>query len=97
MRKYEIMFIVRPDLEEANIKEVANNMKEVLKSEGATIVEEKAMGQRELAYEIKKYKTGYYFLFVIESEDYSAAKEFDRVALINENIIRHLIVRVEER
>ena len=56
MRKYEIMFIVRPDLEEANIKEVANNMKEVLKSEGATIVEEKAMGQRELAYEIKKYK-----------------------------------------
>ena len=96
MRKYEIMFIVRPDLEEANIKEVANNMKEVLKSEGATIVEEKAMGQRELAYEIKKYKTGYYFLFVIESEDHSAA-EFDRVALINENIIRHLIVRVEER
>ena len=93
MRKYEIMFIVRPDLEEANIKEVANNMKEVLKSEGATIVEEKAMGQRELAYEIKKY----YFLFVIESEDHSAAKEFDRVALINENIIRHLIVRVEER
>ena len=97
MRKYEIMFIVRPDLEEANIKEVANDMKEVLKSEGATIVEEKAMGQRELAYEIKKYKTGYYFLFVIESEDHSAAKEFDRVALINENIIRHLIVRVEER
>ena len=97
MRKYEIMFIVRPDLEEANIKEVADNMKEVLKSEGATIVEEKAMGQRELAYEIKKYKTGYYFLFVIESEDHSAAKEFDRVALINENIIRHLIVRVEER
>lgn len=97
MRKYEIMFIVRPDLEEANIKEVANNMKEVLKSEGATIVEEKAMGQRELAYEIKKYKTGYYFLFVIESEDHSAGKEFDRVALINENIIRHLIVRVEER
>lgn len=56
MRKYEIMFIVRPDLEEANIKEDANNMKEVLKSEGATIVEEKAMGQRELAYEIKNTK-----------------------------------------
>ncbi len=99
MRKYEIMFIVRPDLEEANIKEVANSMKEILKSKGATIIEEKAMGQRELAYEVQKYKTGYYFLFVIESEDHSASavKEFDRVALINENIIRHLIVRVEER
>ena len=96
MRKYEIMFIVRPDLEEANIKEVANNMKEVLKSEGATIVEEKAMGQRELAYEIKKYKTGYYFLFVIESEDHSAAKEFDRVARIDENVVRHLVINLDK-
>lgn len=65
MRKYEIMFIVRPDLEEANIKEVANNMKEVLKSEGATIVEEKAMGQRELAYEIKKIQN--WILFSIRN------------------------------
>ena len=95
MRKYEIMFIVRPDLEEANIKEVANNMKEVLKSEGATIVEEKAMGQRELAYEIKKYKNGYYFLFVVEGS-HEAIKEFDRLAGINENILRHLIIRKED-
>ena len=97
MRKYEIMFIVKPDLEEANINAVANNMKEVLKSKGATIIEEKAMGQRELAYEIQKYKTGYYFLYVIEAEDNEATKEFDRIALINENVIRHLIVKVEER
>ena len=97
MNKYEVMFIVRPDMEEAEIKKTAENMKKVLTDAGAKVMEEKAMGQRELAYEIKKYKTGYYFLFVIESEDHSAAKEFDRVALINENIIRHLIVRVEER
>lgn len=97
MKKYEIMFIVKPDLEEANINAVANNMKEVLKSKGATIIEEKAMGQRELAYEIQKYKTGYYFLYVIEAEDNEATKEFDRIALINENVIRHLIVKVEER
>ena len=95
MNKYEIMFIVRPDLEEANIKEVANNMKEVLKSEGATIVEEKAMGQRELAYEINKFSTGYYYLFVVEANA-DAVKEFDRVARINENLLRHLIVKVEE-
>ena len=95
MRKYEIMFIVRPDLEEANIKEVESNMKEVLKSEGATIVEEKAMGQRELAYEIKKYKNGYYFLFVVEGS-HEAIKEFDRLAGINENILRHLIIRKED-
>ena len=96
MKKYEIMFIVRPDLEETTITQVANSMKEVLVEKGAKVVEEKPMGQRELAYEIKKFKTGYYFLYVIETEDNEATKEFDRVALINENVIRHLIVKVEE-
>ena len=97
MRKYEVMFIVRPDLEEANITSIANSMKELLTSKNATILEETAMGQRELAYEIKKFKTGYYFLFIIEAENNEAIKEFERVALINENIIRHLIVKSEER
>lgn len=96
MRKYEIIFIVKPDMEEANINSVAESMKELLISKGANIVEEKPWGQRELAYEINKYKTGYYFFFTIESENNEATKEFDRVALINENIIRHLIVKVEE-
>ena len=54
------------------------------------------MVQRELAYEINKYKTGYYFLFTIETEDLNATKEFDRLSLINENILRHLIVKVED-
>ena len=96
MKKYEIMFIVRPDLEETTISQVAASMKEVLTSNSANIVEEKPMGQRELAYEVKKFKTGYYFLFVIETENNDSIKEFDRVALINENVIRHLIVKVEE-
>ena len=96
MKKYEIMFIVKPDLEEANIKAVADSMKELLTSKSANIIEETVMGQKELAYEIKKYKTGYYFLFIIEAENNEAIKEFDRVALINENIIRHLIIKVEE-
>ena len=88
MKKYEIMFIVKPDLEEENIKKVANSMKETLETNGAKVLEVKEMGQRELAYEIKKYKTGYYFLFVIETENTTATKEFDRLALINENINR---------
>ena len=96
MKKYEIMFIVRPDFEETTITQVAGSMKEVLTKNSANVIEEKAMGQRELAYEVKKFKTGYYFLFVIETEDNDAVKEFDRVALINENVIRHLIVKVEE-
>lgn len=96
MRKYELMFIVKPDLEESAIKSVFESMKKVLEDEKATILEAKEMGQRDLAYEINKYKTGYYFYFSIEAEGSHAVKEFDRVALINENIIRHLIVKVEE-
>lgn len=95
MNKYEIMFIVKPDLEETAIKNEAESLKKVLTNLEAKIVEEKAMGQRELAYEIKKYKNGYYFLFVVEGY-HEAIKEFDRLAGINENILRHLIIRKED-
>ena len=61
MNKYEIMFIVKPDMEEAQIKKEADTMKKVLTDAKAKIIEEKAMGQRELAYEIRKYNTGYYY------------------------------------
>ena len=95
MNKYEIMFIVKPDLEETAIKNEAESLKKVLTNLEAKIVEEKAMGQRELAYAIKKYKNGYYFLFVVEGS-HEAIKEFDRLAGINENILRHLIIRKED-
>ena len=95
MNKYEIMFIVRPDMEEAEIKKTAEESKKVLTERNATIVEEKAMGQRELAYEINKFSTGYYYLFIVEA-DATAIKEFDRVARINESLLRHLIVKVED-
>lgn len=95
MNKYEIMFIVRPDMEEAEIKKTADEVKKVLTDMNATITEEKAMGQRELAYEIKKFSTGYYYLFVVEANA-AAVKEFDRVARINESLLRHLIVKVED-
>ena len=96
MRKYEIMFIVKPDLEEGTIKSVFDSMKTLLEEQKANVLEVKEMGQRELAYEINKYKNGYYFYFLIEAKDAKAVKEFDRIALINENVIRHLVVKVEE-
>ena len=82
-------------MEEAEIKKTAENMKKVLTDAGAKVMEEKAMGQRELAYEINKFKTGYYYLFVVEAET-AATKEFDRVARINESLLRHLVVKVED-
>ncbi len=95
MKKYEVMFIVRPDLEETVISSVAENMKNVLTSNGANIIEEKAMGQRELAYEIEKHTKGYYFLYVIESNDVKATEEFDRLTRISEEVIRTLIIRID--
>ena len=96
MNKYELMFIVRSDMEEAEIKKTAEEMKKVLTDNNATIVEEKEMGQRELAYEINKMKTGYYFLYTVEAES-SVIDEFKRLARINENILRDLTIKVEEK
>ena len=96
MRKYEIMFIVRPDLEEAAMKKVVEDMKAAIEANDAKVVDTKEMGQKDLAYEMNKYKTGYYFVFTIETESDNATKEFDRLSLISEDILRHLIVKVEE-
>ena len=95
MIKYEIMFIVRPDLEAAEIKNQLAAVKKVLADEKAKLVDEKDMGQKELAYEVKKFNTGYYFLLVAEAET-KAINELEHTIKINENIIRHLIVKVEE-
>ena len=95
MNKYEMMFIVRPDMEEAEIRKTAENMKKVLTDANAKVLEEKPMGQRELAYEIKKFKNGYYYVMTLEASDDKAVKEFDRLSLISNDIVRHLITKKE--
>lgn len=94
MRNYELMFVVRPTLEEEATLVVLANMKNVLEQQKAKIVSEKNMGRRELAYEVKGFKNGNYFLLVVEATP-EAVKEFDRVANINEDIIRHIVVKVD--
>ena len=92
--KYEIMFIVRPNLEEGDLKAVVKNFEEVLTKNGAEIEIVKEMGQRELAYEINTHKSGYYYLYEISSKDDKAEKEFNRLANLSEDIIRHMIIRL---
>lgn len=96
MRKYEIMFIVRPTVGEDELKKVVTNFSEILTNNGASITETKDMGQREFAYEIKDFKSGYYYVIDLEVSDDKAIKEFDRLALISNDIVRHLITRVED-
>lgn len=95
MRNYEVMFIVKPSLEDEATNVICENMKKLLEDNGATIKEVKNMGRRELAYEVQGFKNGSYFLISLAS-DTKAVKEFDRVANINEDIIRHLVVKRED-
>lgn len=96
MRNYEIMFIVRPTLSEDEVKKVVKDFSDIITKNGGKVTKEENMGQRELAYEIKDFKSGYYFVFEVEAKDDKAIKEFDRLALINNDIVRHLITKVEE-
>lgn len=96
MRKYEIMFIVRPDVDENVVKNTVKSLEKTLTDNKATITLSKELGQKEFAYEIKKMKSGYYYLYNIESQDDAAIKEFDRVAHIDENVLRHLVLNIED-
>ncbi|MCI6350070.1 MAG: 30S ribosomal protein S6 [Tenericutes bacterium] len=95
MNKYEIMFIVKADLSEDEEKATVKSFEKVLTDMGAKIINSKDLGQKKLAYEIKKQVRGYYHLLNVEC-DSKAVKEFDRKALIDEKIIRHLIIKEEE-
>ena len=96
MRKYEIMFIVRPDLEENAVKETVKKLEKILTDNKAVITLSKELGQKEFAYEIKGFKSGFYYLYNIDSNSDAAVKEFDRIASIDENIIRHLVLNIEK-
>ena len=94
MRKYEIMFIVRPDLEENAVKETVKKLEKVLTDNKAVITLSKELGQKEFAYEIKGFKSGFYYLYNIDSNSDAAIKEFDRVAKNSKDIVRHLITKI---
>ena len=96
MRKYEIMFIVKPDLEEKAVKETVKKLEKSLTDNKAVITLSKELGQKEFAYEIKGFKSGFYYLYNIDSNSDAAVKEFDRIASIDENVIRHLVINIEK-
>ncbi len=95
MNKYEIMFIVKADVSEEDEKNTVKVFEKVLTDMGAKIINSKDLGQKKLAYEIKKQVRGYYHLLNVEC-DSKAVKEFDRKALIDEKILRHLIIKEEK-
>ena len=94
MNKYEIMFILKSNEEEA-IKTQVSELKAIITDMKGEIVEEKEMGNRKLAYPIKKELNGYYYVMNVNANN-ETIQEFDRKARISENVLRHLVIRLDE-
>ncbi|ARJ50933.1 30S ribosomal protein S6 [Staphylococcus lutrae] len=96
MRTYEVMYIVRPNIEEDARKAVVERFNGILASEGSEVLEAKDWGKRRLAYEIEDFKDGYYNIVRLQSDNNKATDEFQRLAKINDDIIRFIVVREDE-
>jgi len=95
MKKYEIMFIVKATQESADVKKTAENAKKILTAEKANVTEFKELGEKKLAYPIKKEINGYYYVMQVEANN-DAITEFDRKVKLDESILRHLIIKLDE-
>ncbi|MFJ8264054.1 30S ribosomal protein S6 [Rummeliibacillus sp. NPDC094406] len=96
MKAYELMYIIRPNIEDEAKKALVERFNEILTSNGAEIIESKEWGKRRLAYEIEDFREGFYEIVKVNA-DSKAIDEYTRLANINEDIIRHIAVREEEK
>ena len=94
MTNYEVMFIVKANMEEDQIKKEAESVKKLVNGKGSKVIEFKEMGRKKLAYPINKEVSGYYYVMTVETDNDNIA-EFDRKVRINENILRHIIIKME--
>lgn len=94
MRKYEIMYIIRPNIEDEAKKALVERFNTILTDNGAESAETKDWGKRRLAYEINDLRDGYYQIVKVTA-DSAAVEEFSRLAKISEDIMRHIVIREE--
>lgn len=92
MKKYKGMYIIRPDLTEDQYKQTIEEMNKIIVDNGGEILGVDVWGMKEMAYEINDFSKGYYVVFVANAST-KAVSEYDRIANIREDIIRHIIVR----
>ena len=92
MKNYEIMYILRADLDEASRKEAIDALSAILTNNGAEVKNvDESMGLRDLAYPIKDEVKGYYVVLKVTA-DTKATSEFNRLVKINRNVLRHIIL-----
>lgn len=94
MRKYEAVIIFAPNTEEETRNNIFDRLKGIIE-DGGSVETIDEWGSRKLAYEIKDFTEGYYIVFKFQAET-EAINEFDRIAKITDQVIRHMVVREEE-
>ncbi|MDO4540387.1 MAG: 30S ribosomal protein S6 [Syntrophomonadaceae bacterium] len=97
MREYEMMFIIKPDASEEAIADIKERLQGIIASFGGEFVEEVGgWGKRRMAYKIQDYQEGIYSLWNFKGEAETVA-ELDRVIKITDVLMRHIIVRTDEK
>ena len=96
LRKYEVMVILDPSLEERTIEPSLDKYLNVIRTDGGSIDKVDVWGRRRLAYEIKKNAEGIYAVISIQAEP-ATVKEFDRQLTLNESILRTKVIKPGNR
>ncbi|MHA0857557.1 30S ribosomal protein S6 [Paenibacillus sp. CMAA1364] len=89
MRKYEVMYIIRPDIEQDAVTAAVEKFQGII-SNGGEITKHDVMGKRRLAYEIKKFNDGTFVLVNFNGTP-EVINELERLMKISDDIIRYLI------
>lgn len=95
MKKYENVVIINPKLEEKEIKETIEKYKNMIQGFSGKEPKVEEIGEKKLAYEIKKHDTGYYAIFNFYSQPEDIA-ELERNYRIDDNIMKFIVVRMDE-
>jgi small subunit ribosomal protein S6 len=96
MRRYELMVILDPELEERTISPSLEQFLGVVRSGGGTVDKVDIWGRRRLAYEIKKKSEGIYAVVDLHAEP-GVVKELDRQLNLNESVLRTKVIRPDMR
>ena len=92
MKKYELMYILKANLDEAALMSQKEALSRILTDNGAQITKVTEWGLKDFAYEIKKERKGYYVILNFETETNNAVNEFRRIVALDNNVIRFLII-----
>jgi small subunit ribosomal protein S6 len=94
-RTYEIVFIVNPDAEDAEVMRMTEAVQKIITDQGGSITKTEMMGRRQLAYEINHKRDGVYVLLEVEGSGAEIA-ELERRMRVNDRILRYMTIRVDE-